>query len=73
MTLDFYWRVDDKIFIGPYWHGYKSSDTITYEFSSKGMAFQQYSEYFERLWSNSEITRPLTDIEEIVPRKKKKK
>lgn len=73
MTLDFYWRVDDKIFIGPYWNGYKSSDTITYEFSSEGMAFQQYSEYFERLWNNSKITKPLTDIEDIIPKKNRKK
>lgn len=29
MTLDYYWRVDDELYVGPYWYGYKSSDTIT--------------------------------------------
>ena len=24
MTLDYYWRVDDEMYIGPYWYGYKS-------------------------------------------------
>ena len=52
MTLDFYWRVDDVIYVGPYWYGYKSSDTITYSFSKGGKGFNLYSEYFEKLWND---------------------
>ena len=51
MTLDFYWRVDDDIYVGPYWYKYPSQQTISYKFT-KGAGFDAYSEYFERLWSD---------------------
>ena len=60
MTLDFYWRVDNTIYIGPYWYGYKSSDTITYSFTKGGKAFNLYSEYFESLWENEGLTQIMT-------------
>lgn len=62
MTLDYYWRVDDEIYIGPYWYGYKSSDTITYKFVAGGRGFQHYSDYFEALWENKNLCRVLTTV-----------
>jgi hypothetical protein len=70
MTLDFYWRVDDDIYVGPYWYQYKSSDTITYRFSSKGKAFTIYTDYFEKLWENKELATPLTQISQFSYRKR---
>lgn len=67
MTLDYYWRVDDEVYIGPYLYGYKSSDTITYKFESGGKGFQYYSEYFESLWNNQNLTIPLTTVQEKKP------
>ena len=60
MTLDFYWRVDNAIYIGPYWHGYESQQTITYKFIKGGKGFKTYSEYFEKLWNNDKLTKCLT-------------
>lgn len=53
---DFYFRVDDYIFIGPYQWSKSSQQTISYEFkgqSSKGFAY--YNDYFEKLWNSQEF------------------
>lgn len=55
MTLDFYWRIDDDIYVGPYWYGRPSSTTITYKFKSSKKCAQVYSEYFESIWNNPEM------------------
>ncbi len=60
MTLDFYWRVDNVVYIGPYWNGYESQQTITYKFLRGGKGFKTYSDYFEKLWHNDKITKYLT-------------
>jgi len=60
MTLDFYWRVDDVIYIGPYWHGYESQQTITYKFIKGGKGFKTYADYFEKLWESNKLTEYLT-------------
>ncbi len=62
MTLDFYWRVDDDIYWGPYWYGYNSQQTVSYKYS-EGKGFEMYSDYFEKLWNDSELTKALTKIE----------
>jgi len=59
MTLDFYWRVDDVIYTGPYWYGYKSGDTITYSFSKGGKGFNLYSDYFDSLWKDNSLNKSL--------------
>ncbi len=69
MTLDFYWRVDDTIYVGPYWYGYDSQQTITYKFEADGQGFDLYEEYFEKLWNDNVLTDTLTKIAEF--RKKK--
>lgn len=53
MTLDFYWRLDDELYIGPYMLDVESQQTITYKYVKGGKGFQLYSEYFETLWNNS--------------------
>lgn len=60
MTLDFYWRVDDVIYIGPYWYDVSSQQTITYKFEREGKGFTTYSEYFESLWENESLCTFLT-------------
>lgn len=71
MTLDFYWRVDDELYVGPYWYGVPSQQTITYKFCSDGKGFLQYTDYFETLWNNTELCSPLTQITDFKARKKK--
>lgn len=70
MTLNFYWRVDDVLYIGPYWYGVDSQQTITYKFSDGGKGFQQYTDYFENLWNDSVLTDTLTDIKEFISKKR---
>ena len=53
MTLDFYWRLDDQLYVGPYWFGTESQQTITYKFVKGGRGFDVYTEYFEELWENA--------------------
>lgn len=55
MTLDFYWRVDDEIYFGPYQYGKGSSDTITFKFEKGGRGFENYSQYFEKLWNDDSM------------------
>ena len=69
MTLDFYWRVDDEIYVGPYWYNVSSQQTITYKFEADGQGFDLYEEYFEKLWNDNVLTDTLTKIAEF--RKKK--
>lgn len=64
MTLDFYWRVDNVVYIGPYWYGYESQQTITYKYIKGGKGFKTYSDYFEKLWSDEKLTAFLTKCTE---------
>jgi len=47
---DFYFSVDDYVFIGPYLYGIASQQTISYEFKKPSKGASYYQEYFERLW-----------------------
>lgn len=49
---EFYNRVDDHIFVGPYQYGKESQQTITTEYRSPGSAFVYYADYFEQLWAD---------------------
>ena len=49
---DFYFRVDDHVFIGPYLYGISSQQTISYEFKSPAQGAMYYIDYFERLWAD---------------------
>jgi len=60
MTLDFYWRVDDELYVGPYWYHVGSQQTITYKFTSGKKGFKLYEKYFEDLWNDEENNIKLT-------------
>lgn len=55
MTLDFYWRIDNELYVGPYMYGVLSQQTITYKYSSGGRGFSVYTDYFESLWQNNDL------------------
>lgn len=55
MTLDFYWRMDDEIYVGPYLLDFDSQQTITYKYIKGGKGFDLYSNYFESLWNNTKF------------------
>lgn len=61
MTLDFYWRIDDEIYIGPYMLDIESQQTITYKYIKGGKGFQLYSDYFEMLWNNPKFCHGSSD------------
>jgi len=52
---DFYFRVDNHIFIGPYLYGISSQQTISYEFRAPSRGAAYYRNYFERLWNDPEF------------------
>lgn len=52
LPLDFYWRQDDSLFVGPYLYGIDSQQTVTYNFSTDSSVGNFYSIYFEKLWNN---------------------
>lgn len=62
MTLDFYWRIDDIIYVGPYLYGYDSQQTITYKFIEGGNGYKLYTEYFEKLWEEKALSEVLTTV-----------
>lgn len=73
MTLDFYWRIDNTVYVGPYWYGVDSQQTITYKFLDGGKGFTQYTEYYESLWGNDKLCTPLTQVTEFKNRNRRKK
>lgn len=56
MTLDFYWRLGDTVYVGPYLYGKASQATITYKYTAGGKGFETYTQYFEELWNNEVLT-----------------
>lgn len=57
MTLDFYWRIDDILYVGPYMYNIISQQTMTVKFSSAGKGFNLFSHYFDDLWNNDRLCR----------------
>lgn len=55
MTLDFYWRMDNELYVGPYLFNVVSQQTLTYKFIKGGRGFNMYTEYFESLWNNEKL------------------
>jgi hypothetical protein len=51
LPLDFYFKVDDKVYVGPYLKGISSQQTISYEFST-GEGYSYWSKYFSNLWED---------------------
>jgi hypothetical protein len=55
LPLDFYFGLDNSIYIGPYLFGIDSQQTISYSFKYNTEGYDYYSIYFEKLWNNSEF------------------
>lgn len=52
LPSEFYCRVDDSIFVGPYQYGKDSQQLFTMEFKNPGKAFAYYEDYFDSLWKD---------------------
>lgn len=59
MTLDFYWRIDNTLYVGPYLYKRASQATLTYKYTNPGKGFDEYTRYFDDLWNDSSLTTPL--------------
>ena len=55
LPLDFYWRQEDKLFVGPYLYGIGSQQTITFEYKENTRGYNFYRNYFETLWENEDF------------------
>jgi len=63
--LDFYCKIDDNLYIGPYLYGKESQQTISYRFNSDGDGYKYYTEYFNMLW-NSDMMISLETVKEEI-------
>jgi len=60
LPQDFYFRVDDHVFVGPYQYGRLSQQTISYEYADKNSeGFCYYTGYFEDLWNDKNYCKKL--------------
>lgn len=59
MTLDFYWRIDNTIYVGPYPLKGSSQQNITYKFKAGKKGFDHYADEFENLWNNDNVMKDL--------------
>lgn len=57
LPLDFYFRLDKVIYIGPYLYGITSQQTISYEYIRNSQGFEYYSNYFEKLWNDNNFSK----------------
>lgn len=55
MTLDFYWRIDDRVYVGPYMYNIVSQQTVTLKYLKGGRGYKLYTQYFEKLWGNKNL------------------
>jgi hypothetical protein len=62
LPLDFYFRVDDVLFVGPYLYGKDSQQTISFEFRSNAKGFSDFVRYFEDLWGQSVLPKKTYEV-----------
>ena len=67
LPLDYYNRIDNVVYMGPYWYGKTSQHTVSYKFTADSEGFNLYTEYFEKLWKDSDLSRDAL----ISPKKRK--
>lgn len=65
LPLDFYSKIDDNLYVGPYLYGKESQQTISYRFSPIGKGYKYYTEYFETIWNDSMLKDLKTVKEEL--------
>lgn len=61
LPLEFYWRQEDNLYVGPYLYGKGSQQTVTFEYQKGTKGYDFYRTYFEDLWSNDDFCK--TDYE----------
>ena len=60
IPLDFYFRVDGHVFVGPYEYGRLSQHSISYEYrDKKSEGFVYYTTYFESLWKDADFCKTI--------------
>ncbi len=57
LPQDFYFRVDDTIFIGPYLYGVTSQQTISFEYDKNSIGFSYWQKYFNSLWHDNQFSK----------------
>ena len=55
LPLDYYNRIDDAVYMGPYWFGKSSQQTVSYRFQSNSEGYKLYTEYFSDLWESKDL------------------
>lgn len=60
LPLDFYFGLDDAIYVGPYLYGIDSQQTISYEYRTNTKGYHYYSRYFEKLWNNEKLCKEIS-------------
>lgn len=59
LPLDFYFGLDNSIYIGPYLYGVDSQQTISFAFRCNGEAYDYYTTYFEKLWNDDQFCKEI--------------
>ena len=54
LPTELYFRVDSRVYVGPYEIGKESQRTITAEYAGGSKGFSYYTDYFNALWSKAE-------------------
>lgn len=62
MPLNFFFRLDDALYVGPYLYGKLSQQTISFEFSAGSAGYEYYCRYFDSLWSDTDFCRDYLDL-----------
>lgn len=55
LPTDFVFIMNNRAFTGPYEYAKLSQQTVSFEYSVTGSAYEYYEKYFERLWSNTDF------------------
>lgn len=53
LPMDFYFRVDGTLFIGPYLYSRGSQQTVSFQYEKDGFMFADYTAYFNEVWAKA--------------------
>ncbi|MGB4313138.1 MAG: hypothetical protein WBJ17_09455 [Natronincolaceae bacterium] len=59
LPFDFYFKLDNSVYVGPYLYGMDSQQTISYEFKCNSKGYHYYSNYFEKVWNNNKLCKDM--------------
>ena len=57
LPLNFYFRQDEYLYVGPYLYGLTSQQTISYEFKIGSYGYDYWTKYFDSLWENDSFAK----------------